>query len=86
MNNKIILAETERLILRRYKKEDVQDLFEYLSDKEVVKYEPYKPLTFDETKENLEWRIGTDEMIAVELKDSHKMIGDMVMLRKAVKL
>lgn len=43
-------------------------------------YEPYKPLTFYETKENLEWRIGTDEMIAVELKDSHKMIGDMVTL------
>ena len=38
MENKIIIAETERLILRRYKKEDVQDLFEYLSDKEVVRY------------------------------------------------
>lgn len=76
MGNKIIIAESERLILRRYKKEDIQDLFEYLSDKEVVKYEPYKPLTFAETKENLEWRIGTDEMIAVELKHSHKMIGN----------
>ena len=63
MGNKIIVAESERLILRRYTKEDIQDLFEYLSDKEVVKYEPYKPLSFDETKENLEWRIGTDEMI-----------------------
>lgn len=76
MKSKIIIAETERLILRRYEKEDVQDLFEYLSDKEVVKYEPYKPLTFDETKENLEWRIGTDEMIAVELKNFHKIIGN----------
>ena len=75
MENKRIIAETERLILRRYEKEDVRDLFEYLSDKEVVKYEPYKPLTFEETKENLEWRIGTNEMIAVELKNSHKMIG-----------
>ena len=27
MESKIIIAETERLILRRYKKEDVQDLF-----------------------------------------------------------
>ena len=45
MENKIIIAETERLILRRYKKEDIQDLFEYLSDEEVVKYEPYKPQT-----------------------------------------
>ena len=75
----MIIAETERLILRRYKKEDLQDLFEYLSDKEVVEYEPYRPLTLDETKENLEWRIGTEEMIAVELKDSHKMIGNVYM-------
>ena len=72
----MIVAETERLILRRYKKEDLQDLFEYLSDKDVVEYEPYKTMTFDEAKENLEWRIGTDEMIAVELKSSHKMIGN----------
>ena len=64
MEDKIIITETERLVLRRYEKEDLQDLFEYLSDEEVVKYEPYKPLTFDETRENLAWRIGTGEMIA----------------------
>lgn len=79
MESQIIIAETERLILRRYSKKDLQDLFEYLSDIKVVEYEPYKPLTFDETKENLEWRIGTDEMIAVELKNSHKMIGNVYM-------
>ncbi|MDE6718999.1 MAG: GNAT family N-acetyltransferase, partial [Treponemataceae bacterium] len=55
---------------------DLQDLFEYLSDAKVVEYEPYKPMTFSEAKENLEWRIGTDEMIAAELKDSRKMIGN----------
>ena len=76
MANKIIVTESERLILRRYRKEDIQDLFEYLSDPEVVKYEPYKPLTFNETKDNLDWRISTEEMIAVELKASHKMIGN----------
>ena len=80
MNDKMIIAETRRLILRRYKEEDLPDLFEYLSDPEVVEYEPHKPLTFDEAKENLEWRIGTDEMIAVELKSSHKMIGNVYML------
>ena len=79
MESKIIIVETERLVLRRYKEEDLHDLIEYLSDKEVVEYEPYKPLTFNETKENLEWRIGTDEMIAVELKKSHKMIGNVYM-------
>ena len=76
MESEIIIAETERLILRRYRKEDLQDLFEYLSDGEVVEYEPYRPMTLDEAKEALEWRIGTDEMIAVELKGSHKMIGN----------
>ena len=82
MESRIIIAETERLVLRRYKKEDLQDLFEYLSDKEVVKFEPYRPLTLSETKENLEWRIETDEMIAVELKNSHKMIGNVYLGRR----
>lgn len=76
MENNGILAGTERLILRRYREDDVQDLFEYLSDREVVKYEPYQPMTLKEVKENLEWRIGTEEMVAVELKKSHKMIGN----------
>lgn len=79
MESKTIIAETERLILRRYKEDDLQDLFEYLSDMKVVEYEPYKPMTIDETKENLEWRVGTDEMIAVELKNSRKMIGNVYM-------
>lgn len=68
--------ETERLVLRRYRAEDLNDLFEYLSDDEVVKYEPYKAMTLEETKENLKWRIETDEMIAVELIENHKMIGN----------
>lgn len=76
MENRENIAETERLILRRYTQSDLQDLFEYLSDAKVVEYEPYKPMSLDETKENLEWRIGTEEMIAVERKDSHKMIGN----------
>ena len=37
MEKKRIIAETERLILRRYEEEDLQDLFAYVSDGEVVK-------------------------------------------------
>ena len=70
------MLETERLILRRYKKSDLDDLYAYLSDPDVVKYEPYKPMTMQETEENLDWRISTDEMIAVELKSNHRMIGN----------
>ena len=76
MENRSILAETPRLILRRYEKGDLQDLFEYLSDAELVKYEPHKPMTLAEAERSLDWRIGTDEMIAVEWKDSRKMIGN----------
>jgi RimJ/RimL family protein N-acetyltransferase len=71
-----VRIETERLILRRYTIDDLQDLFEYLSDEKVVKYEPYKPMNIEEVKGNLDWRISTDEMIAVELKKTHKMIGN----------
>ena len=71
-----MILETERLILRRYTAGDLEDLYEYLSDDEVVRYEPYKAMTMKETEENLNWRIETDEMLAVELKDKHKMIGN----------
>ena len=40
-----MMLETERLILRRYREEDLQDLYEYLSHEDVVKYEPYRPMT-----------------------------------------
>lgn len=76
MEKDLIIAETERLILRRYRKEDFNDLYEYLSDAAVVKYEPYKPMGAEEVESNLEWRISTEEMIAVELKSNHKMIGN----------
>ncbi|MCI7767416.1 MAG: GNAT family N-acetyltransferase [Oscillospiraceae bacterium] len=33
-------------------------------------------MSLDEARDNLNWRIGTDEMIAVELKETHKMIGN----------
>ena len=76
MVEKDIILETDRLILRRYYKKDLQDLYEYLSDEEVVKYEPYKAMDMKEVEGNLDWRISTDEMIAVVLKADNKMIGN----------
>lgn len=72
----MIIAETNRLILRRYRETDLNDLHEYLSDPEVVKFEPYQPMSLAEAESNLAWRISTDEMIAVELKSNGKMIGN----------
>lgn len=70
------IIETDRLLLRKYCKEDLQDLYEYLSDEEVVKYEPYKAMDITEVSEELDRRILNDEMIAVVLKATDKLIGN----------
>lgn len=75
MGNNIIL-KTDRLLLRRYQPCDLQDLYAYLSDAEVVKFEPYQPMTLKEAEENLAWRIISKEMIAIELRESGRMIGN----------
>lgn len=71
-----MLLETGRLILRRYREEDYEELYEYLSDPEVVKYEPYRPMDREETRRELALRIADEEMIAVELKSTGKLIGN----------
>lgn len=57
------ILETERLILRRYREGDLQDLYEYLSDPEVVKYEPYRNMNLEEVREELKERVASGEMI-----------------------
>ena len=74
--------ETNRLILRRYEQRDLQDLYEYLSDPEVVAFEPYPPMDLEAVRENLQWRISTDEMIAVELRSTGKLIGNVYLGRR----
>lgn len=71
--------ETERLILRGFEAEDEVALYTYLSDQEVVKWEPYEPITREQTKAVLQERMATDEMIAMEMKESHTVIGNVYM-------
>ena len=33
-------------------------------------------MDIDQIRDNLDWRISTDEMIAVELKSNHKLMGN----------
>ena len=74
-----ILGETNRLILRRFEKRDFRDLYAYLSDEAVVRFEPYRPMTEAQVREELESRITSGEMIAVEEKKSGKLIGHVYM-------
>lgn len=68
--------ETDRLIIRRFSKEDWRDLYEYLSQEEVVKYEPYEVLSEEGAKEEANYRSHDDAFWAVCLKDNNKLIGN----------
>ena len=59
-----------------FSENDLLDLFEYLSDPEAVRFEPYRPMMLVEVREELEQRIALDEMVEVELKSSGKLIGN----------
>jgi ribosomal-protein-alanine N-acetyltransferase len=50
-----IILETKRLLLRHLVLRDLDDLFAFYSDPDVVRYIPDAPRTYEETKEELEW-------------------------------
>lgn len=76
------LLETPRLLLRRHRPADFQDVYACLSDAEVVRYEPYRPMTPEEVQKNLEWRISAPEMIAVEHRQTGRLIGNIYLGRR----
>lgn len=49
------ILETKRLLLRHFVLSDLNDLFSFYSDPDVIKYIPDAPRTYAETKEELEW-------------------------------
>jgi RimJ/RimL family protein N-acetyltransferase len=69
-------VETERLILRRFTGEDWRDLYDYLSQERVVKYEPYGVFSEEESKREAHRRGSDDAFWAVCLKDTGKVIGN----------
>lgn len=70
------IMESERLKLRRFSSDDWQDLHEYLSQEEVIKYEPYNVLSAGECKELAISRSKNDDFWAVCLKENNKLIGN----------
>ena len=73
----MIIMETERLIIRKFKIDDWEDLYEYLSQEMVVKYEPYDIRTQDESKQEAIKRSQQDVFWAVCLKENNKLIGNL---------
>ena len=67
---------TERLILREFRESDYDDLFEYLSQLENNEFEGYPGITYENGREHLKYRVGSEEFYAIELKESGKVIGN----------
>lgn len=68
-----IYLKADRLIVRNFRAEDWQDLYDYLSLAEVLTYEPDEVSDEAECRELALKRAGGDRFLAVELKG--KMIG-----------
>lgn len=77
-----MVIETSRLIVRPFIPEDAADLYEYLSDPEVVFYEPYGVLT-EEICQKEALRRSTDSAFwAVCLKENKKLIGNLYLSKQ----
>lgn len=67
---------TKWLILRPFEESDYDDLFEFLSQLEKDEFEGYPGITYENGKDHLAYRIGSDEFYAIELKGTGKVIGN----------
>ena len=67
---------TRRLILRPFRDSDYDDLYEFLSQLENDEYEGYPGITYENVKEHLKYRVGSEEYYAIELQASGKVIGN----------
>ncbi|WP_158800173.1 GNAT family N-acetyltransferase [Pedobacter sp. L105] len=74
---------TERLILRRPKETDLKDFLAYRNDAENLKFQPIQPINEETALSFLKKQMLIDEeketgwvMFALELKDTHQMIGE----------
>ncbi len=56
----MIVLETERLILRRLRPDDLDSLFALYRDPEIRRHFPEGTLTYEQTKEELDWFCNCD--------------------------
>ena len=71
----MVKLETERLILRNYQKEDMEQVHKYFSNEDVARYEDFYPMSIEEVAEMVsEWSSMDNRLVAV-LKDTKELIG-----------
>ena len=70
------VIETERLILRPFTPDDAADVYEYLKSPAVNCFACMKLDSLDEAKAEMEKRLDDDLYLAIALKESGKVIGE----------
>ena len=68
---------TERLVLRPFRAEDADDLFEYLSDERTYLYEPGAPIDRNQVVRQAADMATSPDFWAIELKERGKVIGQL---------
>ena len=69
--------ETERLIIRDFEMKDEKDLCEYMLQRVNEEFERYPDFTKDKSGEAIKFRCERKEFLAIELKENHKVIGNL---------
>ena len=67
---------TKRLLLRPFRESDYDDLFEFLSQLSDDEFEGYPGITYENGREHLKYRLGSEEFCAIELTEDKKVIGN----------
>lgn len=73
--------QSERLIIREFHSNDWEDLYEYLSDEEVIKFEPYEVFTKEQAMKEALRREHDRTFFAVCLKETNKLIGNLYLAK-----
>jgi RimJ/RimL family protein N-acetyltransferase len=68
---------TPRLTIRRFRPEDADDLFEYLSDAQVYRFEPGEPIDQTQAARRAADTAGSPNFWAIELREANKVIGQL---------
>lgn len=70
------MLETNRLILRKFKKSDAEDIFQYLNKTSFNSLKKMEMSNFDEAVKGALIRSEDDLCLAITLKESEKVIGE----------
>lgn len=73
----MVVLQTRRLIIRPFSAGDSADLYEYLSDENVVRFEPYGVYTEAEAAKEAARRAGDGNFYAVCLQNTGRLIGNL---------